>query len=137
MVLGFQTVLPENEERRGCVQQQLGPLSACGFEQETALLEKMSPRAHSSRSSYFVCLSYTTYVGKSDHVSRLSQLRQRLIRSSRVFIGCAFLQGAHVAQTFVLKRCQLWKILIQSQQVVKRRQVHGDLHAVSAAALLG
>lgn len=59
---------------------------------------------HSSRSSLLsVCLSHTPPTQeKSDHVSRLSQLCQRLrqIKSFCVFLtGSALLQGVHVAQT--------------------------------------
>lgn len=51
----------------------------CGFVQEAALLEKMSSQAHvDSAQQPIDCLLYTTYVGKSDQASQLSQLSQRL-----------------------------------------------------------
>lgn len=76
-----------------------------GFSRKLHCWRKCHPEhtstLHSSQSSYSLCVSYTTYVGKSDHVCQLSQLCQRLwqIKSFCVFTGSAFLQGVHVAQT--------------------------------------
>lgn len=59
---------------------------------------KHTSTRHGSRSSYSLRLFYTTYVGKSDHVSRLSQLCE--IKSFCVFTGSLhFCKGVLVAQT--------------------------------------
>lgn len=54
---------------------------------------------HISRSSYFLCLSYTTYVGKSDQVSQLSQLCHNFDRSNHFMISQAllFCKASHLA----------------------------------------
>lgn len=90
----------------------------CGFQQETALLGKMSSvqarthihtpwlgyssRSSDARLSLFFFFLFTTYIGKSDCVSTFTALSTlRHIKSCCVFTGCAFLQGI----TFLHKVC--------------------------------
>lgn len=113
-----------------------------GLSRKQQSWEKMSPRAHvdsAQQPIILLCVSYTTYVGKSDHVSQLSQLCQRLlqIKSFCFFTGSAFLQGVDVAQTQfcceVVPALENTILLIASGQ---KKQLHLDLHSISTAALL-
>lgn len=56
-----------------------------------ALGENVTPSTHRLAvylSPYSLCVSYTTYVGKSDHVSQLSQLCQRLCQFKSFCVFC-------------------------------------------------
>lgn len=66
----------------------------CGFEQEATLLGKMSPQAHTHQTIILlsVCVSYTTYVGKSDHVSQVFHGSVKSFDRSNRFVSLHALQ---------------------------------------------
>lgn len=92
---------------------------------------KHTATLHSSRSPHSVCLSYNTYVGKSDHVSRLSQLCQKALTDQIILCLHRLCISARHAMlhkhSFVVMWCQHWKIPFYAQQVVKRQQVCLDV----------
>lgn len=95
---------------------------------------KHTASRHSSRSPLSLSLSYNTYVGKSDHVSRLSQLCQKALTDQIILCLHRLCISARHAMlhkhSFVVMWCQHWKIPFYSQQVVRRQQVCLDVPSV-------
>lgn len=116
----------------------------CGFEQEAALLEKMSPQAHISSAQQpiiLLCVSLLHHLRRKNLIMSLNfHSFVRGFDRSNHFVS---LQALHFCKAyllhehcFVVMRCQHWKIPFYSQQVVKRKRVNVDINGFSMTALL-
>lgn len=77
---------------------------------------------HRATDHLTLCVSHTTYVGKSDHVKTFHSFVKGFDRSNH----WVSLQALHLCKAYMLHKhsvavmwCQYWKIPFNSQQVVK------------------